>query len=109
MKAHEKLSYVEFPSRDLDATKTFFSRVFGWTFEDFGQDYTAFSKQGLDGGFYRSDMAASTNSGSALLVFYSRDIESTQSRIEGAGGRIVKPILTFPGGAPFSFYRTQWQ
>ena len=100
---HEKLNYVEFPSRDLALTKTFFNRLFGWQFEDFGEDYCAFSDQGLDGGFYRSSLYAATASGSALLVFYSRDLESTLSRVEAAGGRIVKPVFAFPGGRRFHF------
>ena len=59
MHAHEKINYVEFPSRNLPATQQFFKQVFGWTFEDYGPGYCAFTGQGLDGGFYASDMAAS--------------------------------------------------
>jgi hypothetical protein len=51
---HEKLNYVEFAAHDLQATKTFFVAVFGWEFVDYGPEYTAFSNQGLDGGFYRA-------------------------------------------------------
>ena len=75
MNEHEKLNYVEFPARDLPATREFFNTVFGWEFEEFGPDYCAFSGQGLDGGFYRSELYSSTHNGSALLVFYSDDIE----------------------------------
>ena len=53
MNQHEKLNYVEFSAKDISATKKFFSVVFGWSFEDFGPDYTAFSGEGLDGGFLR--------------------------------------------------------
>ena len=45
MNTHEKLNYVEFAARDLPATKTFFSAVFGWEFVDYGPEYTAFSNQ----------------------------------------------------------------
>ena len=54
MPEHEKLDYVEFPAADLEATREFFSRAFGWTFEEYGPDYCAFAGEGLDGGFYRS-------------------------------------------------------
>lgn len=60
MPRHEKINYVEYPTRDLDATKRFFQQAFGWTFDDYGPDYAAFSDQGLDGGFFRSTVAAST-------------------------------------------------
>ena len=103
MNNHEKINYVEFPAKDLDTTKTFFSHAFGWSFTDFGPEYTAFSNEGLDGGFYKSDLSVSTNNGSALIVFYSADLEQTQSKIESAGGSIIKPIFSFPGGRRFHF------
>lgn len=66
MNTHEKLNYVEFAARDLPATKKFFSAVFGWEFVDYGPEYTAFSNQGLDGGFYQADMFSQTSNGAAL-------------------------------------------
>ena len=67
MKEHEKINYVEFPAKDIKATKDFFTKVFNWSFVDYGPDYTAFSGQGLDGGFFRADMASSTKNGSASI------------------------------------------
>ena len=97
MNQHEKINYVEFPSRDIEATKVFFTKAFGWAFEDYGPDYTAFSDEGLDGGFLKSNLFASTEYGSALIVFYSQELEVTQEKIEQAGGEIIKPIFSFPG------------
>jgi len=103
MPEHEKIDYVEFPARNIEGTKRFFQTVFGWEFVDYGPDYTSFSNQGLDGGFYKSDQASVTDRGSALIVFYSKDIEKTQSKVEAAGGQILKPIFSFPGGRRFHF------
>jgi len=103
MPVHEKINYVEYPARDLEATKLFFKTAFGWSFDDYGPDYIAFSGEGLDGGFFKSDMAASTSNGSALLVFYSERLEETLAKITAAGGKIVKPIFSFPGGRRFHF------
>ena len=103
MNEHEKMNYVEFPAKDIAATKEFFARVFGWSFEDYGPDYISFSNEGLDGGFYKADLAASTKTGSALIVFYSKDLEKTQAKIEAAGGSILRPIFSFPGGNRFHF------
>jgi predicted enzyme related to lactoylglutathione lyase len=103
MNEHEKINYVEFPAKDIEATKAFFISAFGWTFVDYGPEYTAFSNEGLDGGFYKSDLSVSTEAGSALIVFYSRDLERTQSKIENAGGTIIKPIFSFPGGRRLHF------
>jgi len=103
MNDHEKINYVEFPAKDIEAAKAFFTNVFGWSFVDYGPEYTAFSDQGIDGGFIKSDLSVSTANGSALIVFYSKALETTQSKIENAGGSIIKPIFSFPGGRRFHF------
>lgn len=103
MSQHEKIDYVEFVSRDIDATKAFFGSAFGWSFVDYGDDYTSFANQGLSGGFRRGDLAASTDSGSALIVFYSDRLEETQAKVERAGGTVIQPIFSFPGGRRFHF------
>jgi predicted enzyme related to lactoylglutathione lyase len=100
---HEKINYVEFPAKDLPATKAFYSAVFGWSFTDYGPEYTAFLDEGLDGGFFQSDLSASSEQGGALIVLYSEDLEATQSNVERAGGAISKEIFSFPGGRRFHF------
>jgi predicted enzyme related to lactoylglutathione lyase len=103
MNKHEKINYVEFPSKDLEITKAFFSVAFGWSFIDYGPEYIAFSDEGLDGGFFKSDLNASSDAGSALVVLYSNELETTLAKIEKAGGAIIKPIFSFPGGRRFHF------
>lgn len=103
MNEHEKINYIEFPAKNIPAVKTFFSTVFGWKFEDYGPDYIAFSDEGVDGGFFKSDQVSTSVNGSALTVFYSNDLASTQAKIEKAGGTIVKAIFSFPGGRRFHF------
>ena len=103
MTNHEKIDYVEFPASNIKATKAFFEQVFGWSFVDYGPEYTAFFDAGIHGGFFKSDQCASTKNGSALIVFYSRDLEQTQRRIEQAGGEVIKPVFPFPGGRRFHF------
>ena len=102
---HEKINYVEFPAKDIAATKAFFSKAFRWEFTDYGPEYSAFSAEsaGLEGGFYSADLAASTYSGSALIVLFSAELEQTQQKIKEAGGCIVKEIFPFPGGRRFHF------
>ncbi len=100
---HEKINYVELPATDLTAVKEFFSQVFGWRFVDYGPEYAAFSNAGIDGGFYQSTLSASTQTGSALIAFYSNALEETQHKIENHGGTILKPIFAFPGGRRFHF------
>ena len=103
MNLHEKINYVELPAKGLAATKAFFESVFGWSFTDYGPEYTAFENQGLDGGFFQSDLASSTEKGAALIVFYSNQLEATLAKVEKAGGSILRPIFSFPGGRRFHF------
>lgn len=100
---HEKLNYLELPAKNIAATKSFFEKTFGWTFTDYGPEYTAFANEGLEGGFYKSELNASTATGSALVVFYSEDLEATQLKVEEGGGKILQAIFSFPGGRRFHF------
>ena len=101
--SHEKIDYVEFPARDIPATKAFFEAVFDWQFTDYGPDYTAFNRQGIEGGFFKSDHHASSDNGGALIIFYSQDLEQTLTKITRHGGIVKNPIYAFPGGRRFHF------
>ena len=103
MNRHEQINYLELPASDFAATKTFFSDIFGWEFTDYGEEYMAFSNAGVEGGFFLSDLKASTVTGSVLIVFYSEDLEKTLSKIVTAGGTVIKPTFSFPGGRRFHF------
>jgi uncharacterized protein len=99
----EKINYVEFPAKDIEATKHFFGTAFGWSFVDYGPDYTSFSNQGIDGGFFRSEQASTTKNGGALLVLLSDDLEASEIKVKAAGGIICQEIFSFPGGRRFHF------
>ena len=103
MSSHDKINYLEFPSRDIQKTKAFFSAVFDWTFTDYGSEYTAFANAGIDGGFFLSEQASTTDNGGALVVFFSDSLDQTQAAIEAAGGVVTRPIFSFPGGRRFHF------
>ncbi len=103
MTTHEKLNYIEFPAGNIEATKSFFSKAFSWEFTDYGPEYTCFQNEGLDGGFYKSELSSTVANGGALVIFFSRDLEATQSKVEEAGGTVIKPIFSFPGGRRFHF------
>ena len=103
MPVHHNIDYLEFPSADLESSKKFFQQAFGWQFVDYGPEYSAFSDQGVDGGFFKADLSSKTANGAALAVFYSDDLEATQASVEQAGGEIIKAIFSFPGGRRFHF------
>ena len=56
MSNHEKINYLEFPSKNIQQTKDFFSNVFNWTFQDYGPDYVAVLEAGIDCGFINLTM-----------------------------------------------------
>jgi predicted enzyme related to lactoylglutathione lyase len=103
MTQNNKINYIEIPAQNIAATKAFFSTVFGWSFVDYGPEYCSFTAQGVDGGFFKSDLVVSTKNGSPLIVLYSNELEATQNKIEKAGGKIIKPTFSFPGGRRFHF------
>jgi predicted enzyme related to lactoylglutathione lyase len=103
MNTPDKINYIEIPAKNLEATKEFFSRVFGWSFIDYGPEYSSFSNQGVNGGFFKSDVSVSTENGSALIVMYSDSIEKVLDKVAAAGGSIIKPVFSFPGGRRFHF------
>ncbi|EMI45015.1 VOC family protein [Rhodopirellula sp. SWK7] len=103
MSKHESINYVEFPSRDMQATKAFFESCFGWTFTEYGPDYMSYSGETIEAGFFKSDQSARTANGSALVVLYSERLEETLAKVEKCGGTIVQPIFSFPGGRRFQF------
>jgi len=101
MRQTGKLDYLEMPATGgtLDSVKAFYSAAFSWTFIDYGPAYAAFS-EGLDGGFHT---VAKEGPAKPLPVLYSENLEETLVGVESAGGRIVKPIFSFPGGRRFHF------
>lgn len=101
MRQTGKLDYMEMPATGgtLDSVKAFYSTAFSWSFTDYGPSYSAFS-EGLDGGFHTD---AAEGSSKPLPVLYSENLEETLGAVTGAGGRIVKPIFSFPGGRRFHF------
>jgi hypothetical protein len=96
-----RLDYLEFAVRDVAAAQRFYTAAFGWTFTDYGPDYTSFSDGRLSGGFYAAPGApVATN---PLAILFASDLESAAQRVVSAGGTITKPAFEFPGGRRFHF------
>ncbi len=51
----DTINYLEIPCRNLNATKAFFATAFGWSFMDYGPQYSCFIDVGIDGGFYQAN------------------------------------------------------
>jgi len=99
MREDGKIDYVEMPGQDLPATKAFYSQAFGWRFVDYGPTYCAMEGAGLDGGFDADPDRVTA----PLVVLFATDLEAMLERVTSAGGQIVRPIFSFPGGRRFHF------
>jgi len=95
-----RVDYLEFPVHDVEAAKRFYSAVFGWSFTDWGPDYTSFADGRLAGGFTKSEQVVA---GGPLVVIYALDLAAVERVIIDNGGTIVKGIFEFPGGKRFHF------
>ncbi len=100
MNTPNRINYVEFQAPDLDVITGFYTRVFGWEFTDYGPEYVAFTDGAFEGGFMKGNQ---TGSHFPLVILYSNTLEDMLGRIESHGGKILKPIYTFPGGRRFHF------
>ena len=95
-----QMDYIEFPASDIEATKRFYNSVFGWTFTDYGPNYTSFHDGRLAGGF---TMSSKPVKGGPLVVLYAKALADTRQKVVAAGGKIVVETFEFPGGRRFHF------
>jgi predicted enzyme related to lactoylglutathione lyase len=95
------INYIEIPTPDPAGLRDFFAALFGWSSQDWGEDYISFNDGYLEGGFRRADRAAPAEG--VLLVFYSTQLERDRARVIELGARISQDIFDFPGGRRFHF------
>jgi len=95
------INYIEFKTKDIQKTKDFYSRVFHWSFTDYGPNYISFSESGIAGGF---EHTGSEITNGVLVVLYHKNLENLKKTIIENGGLISRDIFTFPGGKRFHFF-----
>ncbi len=101
MPRHHAIDYIEFTVSDIAVAKRFYAEVFGWTFTDYGPDYAGIQGDGREvGGFNQS---SELRVGGPLVILYSGDLEASVRAVETAGGTLLVPPFTFPGGRRFHF------
>ena len=101
MRAEKRIDYVEIPVTDLKKAREFFSELFDWSFQEWGDDYMSFNDGRLEGGFRRAAEPAPATG--VLIVFFSTDIDRDFDRVQELGATISEPIFPFPGGRRFHF------
>jgi uncharacterized protein len=98
---HHTIDYIEIGVTDMYAAAAFYSTAFGWKLVHYGPDYAGIQGDGKEVGGLRRD--AEVSLGGPLVVLYSEDLERSAEAVAAAGGRIVEPIYSFPGGRRFHF------
>ena len=96
-----RIDYVELPSVTAhELTRSFYAKAFGWTFTDYGPDYSATTTGDVDVGLNgQTDDALSA----PLPVVRVDNIDAAFDAVTKAGGIIARPIFAFPGGRRFHF------
>lgn len=107
--------WADYSSSDIEATKAFFSGLFGWTFDPSSPaEYGGYTNARLKGTFiagfmpHQPEMGGVANTWSVYLK--SKDLAATAKRVPDAGGSVMVPpmhvapyghmaIFTAPGGA----------
>jgi uncharacterized protein len=92
------VTWYEIQVTDLEAAKTFYGEVFGWTFESWGETFVV-AKAG-DQMICGLDLAEGDASpaGRHVRVYLDvDDLEETLARVEKAGGEVVASRTAVPG------------
>jgi len=103
MSKNNHVSLIEFPIKNLKEikqVKAFYQQIFGWTFNDWGDDYIDTHASGLPIGFNADKEHRSVQ---PLTVIYKDHLEDAKQQVLTAGGTITRDIFSFPGGRRFHF------
>lgn len=100
---HHALDYVELDVSDLSATRAFYERAFGWSFNDYGPGYAGVRAPGGDGEVGGFNATRSPVPGGPLVLLCPDDLDATLSAVAAAGGTVTDGPYEFPGGRRFHF------
>ena len=100
MRPENRIDYVEIPATDLAKARAFLEGLFGWDFQDWGDEYCSFRDGATRGGFQKT---ATVTVGGPLIVLYAVDLEAVKEAVLAAGGTLTVDMFEFPGGRRFHF------
>lgn len=93
--ASDFLAHAEIPSTDLDRSKDFFAKMFGWEFKPFGKGYLLFNThKGFTVGLRKVDMVAKGET----TIFHVRvnAVEDYLKKAEESGGKTSRGKTIIP-------------
>lgn len=89
------IDYFELPTRDLPASRRFFSEAFGFGHVDYGPGYCEITGSPVLGA-----LNGEPDIPSPVLGLRTGDIAAA---VEAAGGTVTVPVYDYPGGQRFFF------
>ena len=97
--------HIEFSAQDPKAAAEFYAQLFGWKMEAMPEmDYFTFDEDpGIGGGFPRVDRDT-IKAGDVVVYVATDDIESSLTKVEALGGKILLPRTEIPGVGWFAFF-----
>jgi predicted enzyme related to lactoylglutathione lyase len=95
-----RITFIELPAADIGAAGSFYAEVFGWALTGFGPSYACTMTGDVDLGL-QADLTEAAKA--PLAVIQVDDLEAMLDAVQDAGGLIVRPIFSFPGGRRFQF------
>jgi predicted enzyme related to lactoylglutathione lyase len=99
------IDYIELAVDDLEEAKAFYAKALGWTFNDYGPDYSGIQDPrtpGQEFGGLSPHKPPSRGEGVLALV-RSESVDDTLKSVLDAGGRIQVELHEYPGGRRFTF------
>ena len=93
--ADHLIAHIEIPSSDLNQTKDFFTKVFGWEFKPFGNGYMLFNNhKGIMAGIRE---VKKVNSGDTTVFHINvQNIEEILDVVKANGGSVFKEKTVIP-------------
>jgi len=89
--------HAEIRSKDPDATRVFFSGLFGWTYSEGAFPGYTFVDTGVEGALPTAISPLQGASDAVLFFIGVDDVEATLEQAEALGGRTVQPAQNVPG------------
>jgi len=101
-----RVTHFEIPSDDTGKSMKFFKNVFGWTFQQFGnEDYwlATTGEEGTPGinGAVMKKVAPGQPLTNSIMV---DDMETTLAQVEKEGGKVVKQAFSIPTVGWLAFF-----
>jgi hypothetical protein len=89
--------HAEIRSTDPDATRAFFSGLFGWSYSDGAYPGYTFVDTGVEGALPTAISPLQGDSDSVLFFIGVPDVPAALAKAEELGGTIVQPAQEVPG------------